>query len=172
MPLVVLAITSATFSAVIVGLRPECGASLAAPPRLVRYTGLVYGRSQSELPAESWFLFRENRMREENTGRKKSWGVTSVFTSKSLECTFVCIGQVARSRISLRISGSAMTMPLLICASGFSHVGRSDSYSIFAMGTCEFIERGISIGVPVFPGRSYPGQMEVTSSPIEQQRHA
>jgi hypothetical protein len=64
-----------------------------------------------------------------------------------------------------------MAMPFLICANEFSHVGRSDSYSIFTMGICEFTERGIPIGVPVFPGRSFQGHMEVTSSPIEQQRH-
>ena len=91
--------------------------------------------------------------------------------SKSSRCVFVRIEWVALSPIWLRISGSAMAMYLLICASGFSQVGRSNSYSIFAMGTCEFIVRAIPIGAPVFPGRSYPGHMEVTSSPIEQQRH-
>ena len=91
--------------------------------------------------------------------------------TKSLKCVFVRIGRVARSRISLRISGSATAMPLLIYASGFSQMGRSDSYSIFAMGTCEFTDRGIPIGVPIFLGRSFPGPMVVTSSPIELQRH-
>lgn len=91
--------------------------------------------------------------------------------SKSSRCVFVRIEWVARSPIWLRISGSAMAMYLLICASGFSQVGPSYSYSIFAMGTCEFIVRAIPIGASVFPGRSYPGHMEVTSSPIEQQRH-
>ena len=110
-------------------------------------------------------------MRGENTGGAKKVRCYTSLTPNSLKCVFVRIGQVARSRISLRISGSAMAMPLLICASGFSQVGRLTSYSIFAMGTCEFTERGIPIGVPVCPGRSFPGRMEVTSSPIEQQRH-
>ena len=91
--------------------------------------------------------------------------------TKSLKCVFFRIGRVARSRISLRMSGSATAMPLLICASGFSQVGRSDSYSIFATGTCEYTRQGIPIGVPISQGRSFPGPMAVTSSPIEPQRH-
>jgi len=91
--------------------------------------------------------------------------------TKSLKCVFFRIGRVARSRISLRISGSATAMPLLIYASGFSQLGRSDSYSIFATGTCEYSHQSIQIGVPISQGRSFPGPMAVTSSPIEPQRH-
>ena len=109
--------------------------------------------------------------REKTQAGQKTRCVASVFTSKSLQCAFVRIGQVARSRISLRISGSAMAMTPLICGSGFSQVGRSNSYSIFATGTCELHELRIPIGVPVFPEQSLPDHMEVTSSLIGQQGH-
>ena len=94
----------------------------------------------------------------------------AVFT-KSLKCAFFRIGRIALSRISLKISGSATAMPPLIYASGFSQVEHSDSYSIFATGTCEYTQQDIPIGVPIFLGRSFPGPMVVTSTPIELQRH-
>ena len=68
-------------------------------------------------------------------------------------------------------TGSARAMPLRICASGFSPVGPSDSYSICATATCEFTQQHIPIGVPIFPGRSFPGPIVITSAPIELQTH-
>ena len=50
-------------------------------------------------------------------------------------------------------------------------MGHSDLYSIFVMGTCEFTERGIPIGVRVFLEWSLLVHMDATSSPIEQKMH-